>query len=497
MGVGNLHIGENIGGAQIFPQSPGVQQFANIVATQKAKRDADNKYLNDTLASFDPTGLRNDADRQDAYKQYSDWKQQAIDAENERDPRKKAMAIAQVRDGIGRLNAFVGQSKKQGQLEQSIGLDLMKNRHNYSDDSIDKYKQSVQSGINSGSVITSPLDIERKVDPDKMDADYKKFKESVIAPTQWDNGKLVGTQNLPDGRSVYHTEQNRGVLMDGENGAFHNMLNYTSAHDDFKKGLQDRYPQLQGNSEAETNAMRVRQYMTDMGDSKGFQDKPKPGSYESPAPERPVRPSFDDIQYHNKYGTWPVKTDTSQPTPAQQLIQNMQTGQAGSGEKLLDLAPKGQYGTNKPHITIDPNTGEHVFSFPAHIDQKAVAENADKKAKWAKENPGEPYDENDGGKLKPETIAPAKVYKINPAGNDYAAQTAQMAAEQNINLDRLNKIEKGQQGNVKPAKQSQHTEQQQSGTKINFKTKDGRIFAIPFNRQREFRQQFPDAQIQQ
>jgi hypothetical protein len=126
----------------------------------------------------------------------------------------------------------------------------------------------------------------------------------------------------------------------------------------------------------------------------------------------------------------------------------MQQGAAGSGEKLLSLAPQGQYGKLQPHISVDPNTGEHIFSYPAQVDSKNIAANNEYKANQAAAG-----NDVDPTKLKAEIKAPAKTYRINPASPEYVAQAAQMAKEQNINLNQLNQIEgvKGGHGQIQQA----------------------------------------------
>lgn len=149
---------------------------------------------------------------------------------------------------------------------------------------------------------------------------------------------------------------------------------------------------------------------------------------------------------------FPNQVAAGQMTPAQTLVTGMQQGIPGSGEKLISLAPQGQYGSQKPTIYINPKNGNHEFNFPAQTDQKAVVENNVLRAKFAKEFPGDDYDGGAPGysKLKPEIVKPAKVYKLNPTSPDYASQVAQMGTEQNINFSHLNQIEalKGGHGQI-------------------------------------------------
>lgn len=160
----------------------------------------------------------------------------------------------------------------------------------------------------------------------------------------------------------------------------------------------------------------------------------------------------------------------NQLSPAQTLVTNMKDQVPGSGEKLLNLIPAGQYGGAKPHIGIDKNTGDHVFSFPAQvqIDKKAVEFNNVIKKDWIADNGNKPMDADALAELKPEKVvkADAKVYRINPASDDYHAQVAQMAKDQNINFTQLNQIEgaKGGKGQIAPV--TSHSQQPKSSGKV-------------------------------
>src|SRR6185503_6229176 len=128
MGVGHLDIGIGQGGAQVFGQNPLIQQFGDMLAQRKARQDKDNQFLNEQLAqNYDPNSLRNDADKQSYLKQYQDIKNQAINAENEKDEKKRALAIAEVRQQLGNLGAYAEGSKKQGALEKQLAMEFMKN----------------------------------------------------------------------------------------------------------------------------------------------------------------------------------------------------------------------------------------------------------------------------------------------------------------------------------------------------------------------------------
>lgn len=461
MGVGHLDIGENKGGAQIFGANPAIQQYGQILATRQAKQAADNKLLGDELAKdYDPSGLRNDADKSAYIKKYNDIKQSAIDIENEKDPTKKAIGLSQVRQQLTNLGAWAGGSKKQGVLERQIAMQALTNPHLLTDNSATRLKSQMQKVYDDDSVIRDPTGFERGVDPAKIDAEYAKHKEFIQkgSPVTFDNGTLSPKQDLLGKQTATLTQRRVVPFQD----ALEHTLNYATSDMDYQKYLNDKYPQIATDNPKATLALRVKQDMQDRGDGNGFIET-KSKDIEGYKPAAPKEPSWLE-QYWLKHAGVPYNPNppgqalANQPSPSQILGLAMKDGTPGSGEKFLSLVPK-QYGDNKkPAIDIDPKTGEQVFQFDAHIDPIAVEFNKSQKAKWAKENPGEPFDPTDKDyKLKQEVIKPAKLgkdaYRLNPASPTYLADFAQMAKEQNVNLSQLDKIEsiKGGHGQIPQA----------------------------------------------
>jgi hypothetical protein len=457
MGVGHLDIGENLGGAQLFGPNPAIAQFGQILAQRKAKQDADNKYLADTLAQAKPDGLRNDADRTNFFNKYQKLKDEGIAAENEPDKLKKAMALANVRQGVMDLNSYVDQSKKQAVNERAWAQAYQTAPHNWSPSAIEGYRKSINAAIGSPDVITDFTTQERLVDPDKIDKMYQEHKDLLTKNLQYDNGTL--TPGVEAGIKGNYKVQTRGIPIDGADGALANTMHWATAHDDVIKSLQDRYPQIQGKSPQETIGLRTKQYMIDRGDKDGIYDTTRPVFEKEREPDR----FYEHEQWLIDHG---LKTADGALTPAQSLITGMQKGQTGSGEKLLSLLPKDQYGGHKPYIHQD-QAGNHIFMFPAQVDQKAVEYNQAMQKKWAKENPGEPFDPTDKDyKLKQTVIKPGKTYTLNPTSNTYVADAAQMATEQNINLTHLNQAEskKGGRGQIPEAANGLQQKQKPSKT---------------------------------
>lgn len=177
-------------------------------------------------------------------------------------------------------------------------------------------------------------------------------------------------------------------------------------------------------------------------------------------------------------------TQTAQ-TPVQTLVYGnpatqqagMQQGDATAINKALSLIPKGQYGKSfdpTQAFTVDPQTGEHIFTFPAQVtkDQKNIDANNKLRAAyqpqthWFKPDDPKSFDQSKGAsKLLPETkeVAPPKVYRLNPEVASYGSEAAQMLAEQKANLPRLNQTEGVKAGHG----QIQQAQRTPAGTPLN------------------------------
>lgn len=405
MGVGNLHIGQGIGGAQVFSPNPAIQQFGEILAQRKAKQDQDAKFLNEQLATnYDPGALRNDADKQTYLKKYTDIKQQAIDAENEKDQTKRALKIAEVRQQFGNLGAYAEESKKQAALDRQLGMEFMKNPDHYEDDSISKYKSGLDKNWDHPDVINNPSQVERRADPTKLQAEYDKLKTDQIKPTQWDNGTSK-IYNF-DGKKKQVIEQNRGVPIDGDNGAYEVFLHKVTSDPNWKKGLKDMYPEINTGNPTQDLALRARKYMHDQGDVHGWYDKPKEISMEGQTPDR--------FYAHYNYELKNPKPGTAASNEATPVMKNYVIPAIGGGlpelKKMADIIPKNNFREGET-VTPEIVNGYHVLHVPeqVEIDPKIAKANADLKNKyesepdltghfWNKDRKPIPFDQSDAYK---------------------------------------------------------------------------------------------------
>lgn len=478
---GHLDIGVGQGEATIWnPQVP-IQNFNAILQQKKAREQADTDALAAELTKVKPDGLRNDADRESFFNKYQAIKDAAAPISTTRDPLKRAMLKSQTEQALLGLHDFVSRSKQQGADEHGLMTKIYDpmQRHNYTDTSVQDMLANRNLAIDDPKYKKDLSFLVRQPDHQKVDDIFDKAGQSALKQSQWSNpiqDAGIVTQGDKKGVVTYNQRQVSPEDLLAMQAHMYDVNN------DIKQSLEQRYPQIQGANPNETKMLRIRQNAIDRGDITLNQD----GSLESTVVEK-GKPTFkantapDRFYAHHDYSAAnPI--GGNKLTPAQILtLGNTQAGVTGminadqsAVNRFVNLAPKGQYGGAKPSMDIDPNTGEHVFKFPAQVvpDETAIKKiNAAKVAYNAGKGVQKtgtvlgfggtvvPFEKSDKGKaiIAANPIVkvkkPAAEYRLNPTDPDsYSGQTAQMAADQNIKLPQLNQIQgiTGGHGQIKP-----------------------------------------------
>lgn len=264
---GKLNIGINEGDATVWNPQPAIQQFTNLLAQRQAKQQQEQAEIAKELASVRPDGLRNDADREAFFKQYQDIKNQGIAAQYERDPMKKAMAKAQVRQGMLNLQDYVNRSKQAGQRDNAF-LTTASNpetRHKLTDDSVTKGIANTKLALTDPNYQSDYTFLQRQVDHNKINDEFQKLNDYNLKQTQWSDpiqSQGVDRQGNKTGVVVYNQRQ----LTPDQILA--NQAHLYDVNDDVKESLEQRYGNIQGSTPAETKMMRIRQNAIDRGDLK-------------------------------------------------------------------------------------------------------------------------------------------------------------------------------------------------------------------------------------
>lgn len=365
---GRLDIGQNIGDAGVWNSQPAVQAFTNVLAQQKAKRDAERQALVQQMGSLKTDGLR-DADRDDYYNAYNDWKNTAIQANNaQSNTRQKLDLQGAALQKYNQLNDFVGKSKQAGvsylQNANQLHNDAM--RHQYKDDAIDKFLAVKDRPMNSVEFQTySDLNnLARQVDHTKVDNAIEKSRDQALEPIV---AQRFQTKGVRGDRSGTWVDQKKIIPYDGENGVYHRLLNAATASPDFQKSLDDRYQNIQGQTPKETLALQVQQYAKDKGYDKGWV-KPV-GSSEF----QEVDNSFDEFKRKRQYIIdHPIKDATatipSQPTDITIPYNNGKSNVQIKGYIPLSIPSKNFGGSAAYNLT----TGQQVPALESSGDYSVV-----------------------------------------------------------------------------------------------------------------------------
>lgn len=401
MGVGRLDIGEGIGGAQVFNPMTAIQQYGQMLQQRQAKHDTEVKQLGDELAKgYDPAGLRNDADRKEYIKQYGGIRDDAIAIENEKDPTKKALGLAQIRQRLSDLGAFSEGSKKYATtIEQPLAKEHALHPYSVSDDTFKKLMDGNQRVWNDPANIKSWADVERGVDPNKEEAEYQKANENLSKS----HPATYGPETIRYGESVFGRKTATGTS--NRIIPYHDLLETQShratADLDYQKSLANRYGAIKDPNPQVQLAKRVAQDIADHNQQGGLITS-KTKEYEDRLPQEPVRPSFLEQWNMNHNGgnpNAPSKAgagNTSQ-TYRQKMVSDMLDDVPGSGTALIQ------------QVHADPTYNGNLTIFDKHKPDGSIYYefHVPEKIKWDKD--GGP--DSKGGFV---TQFPAHVITIDP-----------------------------------------------------------------------------------
>lgn len=371
---GTLNIGEGVGDAKAYNPMPIVQQYAQTLAENQAKHQQEVKMLGDELAKgYDPSGLRNDADKGAYIQRYNQIKQDGINAENEKDVTKKAIALSSVRQRLNDLSAFSAGSKKQGVFERQTALAHLNNPYLLDDNSATNLKTQLGKVWDDPSVIKDATGFERGVDPEKIETKYQKHRADVLkdSPVTYDNG-IIGKGQDVGGKKLYTVTQNRVIPFQD---AYEHTLNFASADRDYQKYLDQKYPDIKTDTPQHTLALRVKQDMISRGDGNGIYDKPKTRDVQG----EPRDKFYEHYAYELAH---PKPNSTNTPNATAIIAENMRNSDPAKFTPLLkNTLPKAQFAPGQEiqaTSEVDANGQPlHVFKFPdkVEIDNKAKEHN--------------------------------------------------------------------------------------------------------------------------
>lgn len=253
---GRLDIGNSIGEAAVWNPLIPVQQFNSLVMQKKARTQAENDALAAELSKVKSDGLRNDADRQEFFKRYENIKNTAISTRGERDPLKKAMAKAQIKDELLRLQDYANRSKEQGAKEADWAKAYMANPVAWGDNSLKAYQQSAQSPLDAPTLVKDFTTLQRQPDVDKINKDLSGLIAGNLKQQVWKTNRSIGKKGNMAG--TYETDMREVNPEDIYKGA----VNYYDLHPDFQRQLQTQYADLYAqNDPKQAKALAIKDYI--------------------------------------------------------------------------------------------------------------------------------------------------------------------------------------------------------------------------------------------
>ncbi len=237
-------FGLNKGSAQVFDDSPLLNTYAQMLAKKQAQRQLELNQLAQQQQQLKPDGLRNDADRKEFFNQVNNWRNQAIAAQNERDPYKKAQLKAQADQQYLQAQALVNQSKQQAVRDNQFQQFAMNNatRHQLTDDAVQKGLANTQLGVNDPRLVNYDA-LQRAPDYEAFDKKTGEFYKSQLGATQ---KQYVFGKPMQDGTTPWTLRQQ----VDPQ-GLAHSILNEATFNPNYANSLQSKYPDLYANVKTE------------------------------------------------------------------------------------------------------------------------------------------------------------------------------------------------------------------------------------------------------
>ncbi len=271
MGNGRLLIGEGLGDATVLNTQPIAQGISQYFAQKSAKREQERQALVQQMGQLKTDGLR-DADKNDYYNKYNEWKNTAIQANNApNSSRQKLDLQGAALQKYNQLNEFVSKSK-QAQTDYHQNANQLHNdamRHQFKDDAVNNFLAVKDLPMNDPKFqqYSDLNNLERQVDHNKVDQVLERAKDQALEPVIATKTQAKGTKA---GMNGVYIDTRKVIPYDGENGVYHRLLNAYSTDDNTAKSIDDRYKDIQGESPQETKALRVAAYAKDKGWDKGW-----------------------------------------------------------------------------------------------------------------------------------------------------------------------------------------------------------------------------------
>ncbi len=229
--------GVGYGEAQVYNTNGSLNAFQRIIQTQQVERQREQKALADQVKNLKTDGLR-DADRNDYYKMYDDWRTKSTLARAEKDPRKRFELQSEAEKSYTGLNDLVYRSKEAAKGDDDFAKSLLDDRmrHQFKDSAVSDFQQNFKKSINDPTYIKDKSTLARQVDEDAINKELSQLHGTLLKGTR---EELRATKGMQGNRSGVIEERVKTVPADIQEKSYQN---YYAIKPDFKKYIDDLYP---------------------------------------------------------------------------------------------------------------------------------------------------------------------------------------------------------------------------------------------------------------
>lgn len=190
------------GGAQVFPNSPQIQLYGQLIAKRQAEKVADEKMLAEKLANLDTNGLR-EADKDQYYKMYNDWRTEEQKGYGLKG-QDKFNSQANAQKLYSQLNGLVANSKAKTARDLEIGKTLLTNPYAVNDEGSVVYHKSLAAPTGSTEDIVDYTPY-RGYDTSKALPIVKAIQKSVFDTAKPDQLPTLGKEYTAQGKTFTPT----------------------------------------------------------------------------------------------------------------------------------------------------------------------------------------------------------------------------------------------------------------------------------------------------
>jgi hypothetical protein len=468
------------GAAQVIDTTSGAQQqFSQLLARQQQQRQLELKQLTDQQAQLKPGALRNQEELNDFLKYQNNWRQQSINAINEKDPYKKSLAQSQADMAYQQAQNFVARSKQAQQEDQGVYTNLADptKRYQYAPGAVDQFAANRQLSVDNPKFVKN-IGTTLQAAPD-----YDYFTKT----TKGINDKLIGgaTQQYswdkpildPTGKKLQPWTLGQTIDPMAENGLAHQIANQATADPKYLAALHARNPDIFAKVQTPDDLHVAINLAAAKEAQQGELYRKVGHGIEKPSETNAEKLALfkQEQDYRVAHPSY-AQQNQQAPNTVQNYVSDAYKGNEQAGKAFAGLIPTaGMKPGEKPDFNIV--NGEHVLTVPAKYDTKTLKQMEIDKQRYAN-NPQKnggflgfggtpvPYEQSDQYKKNQAKYIPKEPAQTVTLPHDevgYRAKMAEVANKTGLPIGAVNEAGGGHnkaiQQQLKSVKQSTTTPQ--------------------------------------